>query len=238
MLSAVIGMIHSLRDALLEMIYPRGVLCIICEENSHGGLICDHCRAALDELRLRGPVCDRCGMPLAEDGGCACGRLIVTADGMRSVWRHSGAARALVHALKHDCLEDAASVMAPALAEIAASLRLPPDTLVTSVAMPESRIRARGIDHGRELAQRVAEQAGLAYRPLLKRERTGHTQQGLGREARRRNLQGAFAACPLHGETVLLIDDVLTTGATAEACVAALRSAGCGKVYVITATRA
>ena len=238
MIMRIVSQLRKIGNALLDVVYPSRVLCIVCEDNTHGGLICRHCEAALDELRLRGPVCSRCGGEITPDGRCSCGRLIVAADGMRSVWRHSGAARALVHSLKHKGVADAASVLAPAMAECITAFGLPADTVVTSVAMPKRRLLQRGIDHGQALACCVAQLAVLNYQPLLRRKHSSHTQQGLGKEARRRNLAGAFEAEPLHGETILLVDDVMTTGATAEACVTALRRAGSGKIYVITATRA
>ena len=114
---------------------------------------------------------------------------------------------------------------------------LPPDTIVTSVAMPVKRIRQRGFDHGRVLAEMVAQRLDLPYKALLVREPGGHTQRGLGREQRLRNLSGRFTGVGQTGNPVLLIDDVLTTGATAAVCTRALLDAGSGPVRVIAAAR-
>jgi len=143
-----------------------------------------------------------------------------------------------VHRLKYDGIVQAASVLAISMAEMLREALLPEDLVVTSVPMPARRRRERGIDHGRELAQCVAAQMHLPYCMLMKRSGGGRTQQGLSREKRLRNLTGAFTAELLDGRPVLLIDDVFTTGATAQICAQALRDAGAGNVWVITATQA
>lgn len=158
-------------------------------------------------------------------------------DGTHSVWRHAGAPRQLVLRLKHGGVMRAAELLAQGLVEAAQNMALPPDTVVTWVPMPDLRRRLRGIDHGRELAQRVAAVLGMPCRQLMLRcKGLRHTQEGLGRVRRQENLWGAFVSLPLEGESVLLVDDVHTTGATAYMCTRALREAGAGEIYVLTAT--
>jgi len=116
---------------------------------------------------------------------------------------------------------------------------LPKDTIVTWVTMPDKRRRKRGIDHGRVLAQCVAQRMNVpCLKLLIRREESRHTQEGLSREQRLRNLEGVFDAIPLNGENVLLVDDVHTTGATALFCTRALLSRGARSVWVLTATGA
>ena len=207
---------------LLDTLYPERVLCLCCRDRSGGELLCDDCRKRLDKLRLK-------------DNRLDASALQNEAADVRAVWRYRHEASQLVRQLKLHCVRNAAEVMAQAMAEEAARMELPPDTVVTSVAMPQRRIRQRGIDHGRMLAEMVAAQLGMPYRPLLMRSPGGHTQRGLNRRRRLANLQGRFTANPLSGEHVLLVDDVLTTGATAAVCTRVLLDAGAGSVRVIAA---
>lgn len=105
------------------------------------------------------------------------------------------------------------------------------------VPLHGARRRARGFNQACDLALHL----GLPVVHALRRTRDTHTQTTLPAEARRANVAHAFAAtrrvAALHGATVLLVDDVRTTGATLEACAEALRSAGVGEVRALTAAR-
>jgi ComF family protein len=102
---------------------------------------------------------------------------------------------------------------------------------VTSVPPDRARLRRRGVDLPGLLARKLARRSGLPYRPWLVRLRPTASQRGLTREARRTNLAGAFGvAGEVSGRRILVVDDVVTTGATAEAAVSALLAAGAGDV--------
>ena len=202
---------------LLDALYPERTACLVCARPSHGERLCPVCAAELDALRLDG----------ARDGW------------MGAAYRYQGAARKLVHQLKYGCVEDAARLLALAMTDTARGMRLPPDTVVTWVSMPERRRRMRGIDHGRLLAEHVAARLGLPCRALLERtgHGRGHTQRGLGRAARLRNLQGAFRCAGDIPPHVLLVDDVRTTGSTLRVCTACLREGGARRVETLTDCR-
>lgn len=208
---------HMLRW-LEEVLWPHGLACICCGVLSEGELLCPSCRKALRAMRL-GP----------EDAG---------EENIRSVYRYDGTAKQLVLLLKEQCLEDAAEVLAAEMAAMLNTMALPQDMILTWVTMPERRRKGRGIDHGRVLCEAVAEKTGRPVRQLLSREGKIHTQRGLDRVARLQNLANTIR-CNMHIEApVLVIDDVLTTGATVSACAEALRAAGAPQVYALTATRA
>ena len=116
-------------------------------------------------------------------------------------------------------------------------MKLPPDVVLTWVSMPKRRYLERGIDHGRLLCEAVGRRLNLPVQPLLERTGKLHTQRGLTREERLRNLSGSMICNEEIKGPVLLIDDVLTTGATASACAETLMRAGAPAVYVLTATR-
>lgn len=198
---------------LLEVLYPTGVQCLVCGRASRGMVLCRDCAEALDRSRYAG-----------RDADC------------RSVWRHEGAAAELVHQLKYQGIEAAAQLLAAGMEEALGDW--PPDAVVTWVPVSRRRLRERGVDHGRLLARAFSERTGLPCRALLRRTGERHTQQGLGRAQRLQNVVGAFAAAEAVPQTVILVDDVCTTGATAAECTGVLRGAGAQRVLTVTATRA
>jgi len=163
-----------------------------------------------------------------------------------------GAVRTLLHLLKFDDRRDLARPLSEAL--VAA---LPADEvfdLIAPVPLHWTRRLSRGYNQAALLARRVARARAVALAPglLVKRRRT-LDQARLDAEARRRNLRGSFsigrgwrrrgrrgsggATRPLEGLRVLLVDDVLTTGATAEACARTLKRAGAARVIVLAVAR-
>ncbi|MGN1021662.1 MAG: ComF family protein [Aristaeellaceae bacterium] len=221
---------------LMSAVYPRRTLCLLCGGLSHGAFLCGDCRERLETLRLTGPLCPECGHPV-RDGECRfChGQSLCR---MRSVWRHEDAALMLVHRLKYQAVADCAQPLAQGIAELARSMGLPANTVITWVTMPRRRLRERGIDHGRCLAEETARLLGMPCRQLLTRRGEGHTQHGLTRKERLKNLAGAFICEEELYQPVLLVDDVMTTSATAQRCAVSLLEAGARGVVVITATQA
>lgn len=205
---------------ITDVMFPRGAVCLACDRPSYGESLCPRCRRELKEKRLREPA-----------------RPGVFMDGLCSAWPYAGAAQTLVHRLKFDAAVDAADVLAAGMADTVRQADFPDKLLVTSVPMPAGRRRARGVDHGMELAMRVATELSLPFRPLMMRRKGVRSQRGLSRAKRLTNLQHAFDCEELHGEHILLVDDVLTTGATVISCAQTLRQAGAGGVWVVTATR-
>jgi len=114
-----------------------------------------------------------------------------------------------------------------------------PDTLVVAVPLHRWRLWSRGYNQALLIARDVAERAGLACEPdLLVRTKATPVLRGLGRKARARTVAGAFAVPPAHRatarhRTVLLVDDVFTTGATAQACAKALKRAGAAEIHLL-----
>ncbi|HYN36844.1 MAG TPA: phosphoribosyltransferase family protein [Actinomycetota bacterium] len=98
--------------------------------------------------------------------------------------------------------------------------------------------RRRGFDHAHLLAQGLGRRLGLPVVPLLERTGSDRDQVGLSAEERRQNLVGAFRARSESLASVVLVDDVLTTGATASSCARALQAAGASSVEVVVACSA
>lgn len=203
-------MIRRVLAALDAVVFPNGVQCLCCARASRGEVLCRLCRAQLEAS-------------LAPETETA------------SVWWHEGTAAQLVHLLKYEGIVTA-EVLAAAMADKLGDV--PEDLTVTWVPASEKRMRERGVDHGRMLAEALAQRIHRRAAPLLIRTGERHTQQGLDRAQRLTNVQGAFAAVGGASARVLLVDDVLTTGATARECARVLAAVGAQQVRVITATRA
>jgi ComF family protein len=187
--------------------------------------------------RIAAPVCGRCGAPVAWPVArcreCA-GRRIAFASARASV-EYDARVRALVSAWKERGLRDLASGAAGIVAEVVA---VPTRAHVITYVPPDGdRSLKRGHHPPARLARELGSRWGLPVRPLLERTRPLRPQRGLGRRERQRNVRGAFRARATHG-SVLLVDDVYTTGATVSAAATALRRSGASSVEVVTFARA
>lgn len=161
--------------------------------------------------------------------------------GARHAYLLEAPADTLVHALKYEGWPELAREMGTAMARRVE--RLAGGTLVVPVPTTERRRRRRGYNQAELLARQVAGELDRPVVDALARRRGGRTQVALHPLQRRANVQGAFAAQPgaapkLEGRPVLLVDDVLTTGATAAAAALALAQAGASAVTLVTYARA
>ncbi len=212
----------QLKKAFSEMenvIFPQEMVCLSCGCFSCGALLCEDCRLLLDARRFPG------------------GEIVPM---RQAVWVHRDLPRYLVLRLKHGKTAVCAQVLVDGMANQLGNREhtLPRGTVVTSVPMTKKMQWERGIDHGELLAQGVADRLGLPFRPLMRRVRETRQQQGLNEQERVRNVKGAFAPIEKIDFPVLLVDDVYTTGATVNACLAALRAGGASWVMVEVANRA
>ncbi len=151
-------------------------------------------------------------------------------------WAYEGAARELILALKLRGRRDAAE---PLVAGVVDAIQAAGSLAATVTWVPARRrdVWARGFDHAGVLAAGVARALGLAARPLLVRRAARPDQARLSAPERRANLLGAFGARSCSG-TVLVVDDLITTGSTARVCAGSLLSAGAERIEVAVACRA
>jgi predicted amidophosphoribosyltransferase len=218
-------------DALLSLIAPRS--CAGCA--SPGPLWCASCVAELEPVGA--PSCARCGAPTrwAVSSCRECQAFIPSFSSAWAAVAHRGAGAVLVRRWKDGGLD-----LADVAARVIEERRVPPDVdCLCAVPASPARARRRGVDGPQALACALAARWELPVRgDLIRRGSGAPPQRGLDQRARRRNLRGVFvpgARAPLR---VGLIDDVYTTGATADACARALRAGGAEHVDVLAFARA
>lgn len=206
--------------------------------------VCLACWRAL-EPRPRG-TCARCAEPLALAGPgpeCErCRRRPPPWEWARAVWEYAGPARGAVLAFKYGEVPGLAAPLAEAAVAAAGDLLIAPRPVLVPVPLHRSRARERGLDAPRELAREIGRRLGLRSAAALERPPAASTPQaGLGRAARLRNAERSFVLArpeDVFGRPAVLIDDVMTTGATATACARLLRGAGARALGVLVLARA
>jgi ComF family protein len=234
------------RFALDALLPPR---CLVCGATvGTAGALCAGCWSRMTVLGP--PCCACCGFPFEYgqgDGGSeplcgACLRERPAFARARAALRYDDASRGLIIAFKHADRTDAAPALGRWLAHAGAELLADAD-LVAPVPLHRWRLFRRRYNQAALLASHVARAAGKPLcNDLLIRKRATPTQGRLGAAQRRENVAGAFAVterrrAELKGRRVLLIDDVLTTGATAGACARALLAGGADSVDLLTLAR-
>jgi len=191
-----------------------------------------HCR------RCRTPFANR--FPLDQEGVCRlCRGGGNRFDAAYTFGSYDGTLRRLIHLLKYEGVESVAAPLGRHLSE--ALPREQNFDWIVPVPMHWRRRLQRGFNHAEVLATELARRTGIPAERGLKRNRRTAPQAQLTGAARRRNLAGAFRVADrfeVKGKRILLVDDVFTTGSTANACASALKRAGAAHVSVLTVARA
>jgi ComF family protein len=216
--------------SLVALLYPR--LCAACDRPcDEGSSFCASCAISVDPI---GEVCPRCGVPIANARGPCVGCQLDAPpyDRSRSSWLFGGSVAVAIRRCKYGDRP-----------EIFRSLgrRLPPiddsQAVIIPIPLHRKRLQERGYNQSALLALSLGRTIDVK---ALERVRDTPPQAGLKAEARRRNVAGAFLARPdrVRGRHVILVDDVITTGATIESASTELRRAGASRIDVLTLARA
>jgi ComF family protein len=220
-------------DRALDLVFPPR--CVSC--NAFGAFICGACRTTM--LPAEGPRCFTCWMPIDLRASCRrCDAHNLALSGVRSAFVYDAAARDAVLALKFRGLSAVAPQMASSMAAQLVDWA-PPVTSIVPVPLTGRRRRLRGFNQSELLAKEVARLTGipLNVRALVRRHHTAAQARSSG-DARWQNVAGAFnAGKRVPAGSVLLIDDVITTGATLNACARVLLREGAGPVFALTFAR-
>jgi ComF family protein len=224
----------------VDLVLPP--VCLACHEPlaSHAAL-CSRCWQRIDFIRE--PLCDRLGLPLpygANEVTLSSAALRRTPDygRARAVARFDGVMRDLIHGLKYSDRHELLDLFAPMLCSAGHELLASADCLIP-VPLHPWRLWRRRFNQAAMLAGRLGMATGLPVEyGALRRVRHTASQVNMTRGERRRNVDRAFALAPaqverISGRRVLLIDDVITTGATVEACARVLKAAGARDVDVL-----
>lgn len=220
---------HPAIAGLLTVLFPQENACHLCGRSAQFGVLCSRCYEQLGQQEL--PLNMRC---------------LSRADDLRAsiaCWRHRGVARRLVHHLKYSTDPRAAIVLAEGMLRALHTEEMDSCIdLIVPVPLHAEREKKRGYNQAALLAQELSTGSGIAMRQdVLFRTRFTDTLVDLDRKGRLQMMRGAFAVANpavIAQKRILLVDDVFTTGATAQACAEALKGAAAAEVYVITACRA
>ena len=239
-LAALPGMIRRLADVVLP---PR---CLSCgtATGTHQAL-CAACWSGLPMIER--PYCERLGIPFTYDHGPGVLSAEAIADPpafgkARAATRYEGPVIELVHRLKYADRVENAALMGRLMAQAGRDLLEGADILVP-VPLHRFRLWRRRFNQSALLCAEIARHSGIRHDPfLLTRRRRTSSQVGLTRNERARNVQGAFLVpeprrIDVKDRRIVLVDDVLTSGATAEACARTLLRAGAANVDVLTFAR-
>lgn len=241
--------LHPALRQLLDFVFPP--VCLGCRGPIALGdparLVCRRCRARLRVIPW--PRCPRCDFPRGTGATDAptcneCADWPPVLRCARSAVSLQPPADRLVHALKYEGWQELARFMGERMARVS----LPPDVereaaVVIPVATTRARMRERGYNQAEAIARAYAAATGRRCLPVLERTRGAETQVALQPAERRANVAGAFAvrrdaSAVLDGAHVILVDDVLTTGATVLAAADALRRGGARAVSAVSFARA
>lgn len=225
----------KLRGAALDFLFPRW--CVGC--GGEGSFLCTSCRQSLP--RIAPPLCPRCGRPYSGGGLCpGCAEWPASIDGIRSPFRFEGTVRQAVHRFKYDNLRALAKPLAELLSDYVELHPIPGEILVP-VPLHRKRLRERGYNQSGLLARELGRIMRLhVIADCLVRERHSHPQARTSTvEERRSNVLDVFTCrdSRLRDRKVLLIDDVSTSGATLDACAAAVKRSGATSVWALVLAR-
>lgn len=228
--------------AVLDIVFPP--VCLLCEARALKKGFCEECAGLIEKQRITSPTCTICGIPFTSSRGVdhPCGRCVEERPSFtsaRSAFVFDGKVLDAIHKLKYG---GDTSVAAPLAGLVRGSIgggKSP--CMVIPVPLHPGRLRERGFNQSlliaRELSRLVA--MPLVYNQLKRTRDTGQ-QVGLKAVERKKNVSGAFTLVEpvlFKGTKVLLVDDVITTGATLNECSKVLKRAG-AEVLALTVARA
>lgn len=210
----MLEVLTKFKEIVLDILIPKS--CLGCGKERK--YICDKCEVFLSEVNMMG---------------------LGDQSHIMSVWEYEGLMEKLIWKIKYDGMYDIISELVEK-AFLKIELNLPADTYITYVPMYKKRQRERGFNQAELIAKKVGEITKREVVPLLTKKKDNKSQVGLNPKERIENVSGVFAAATLskvQPYSILLVDDVYTTGATMAECIKTLKKAGVKKVWGFTLAR-
>ena len=226
----------NLKNGVIGALFPTNLTCELCGRDVFdNGYFCENCKEEIVEIGE--DICERCGRRNVEKPyGCSSCSKTKFLDLSRSVYLYEGGAERLVKKFKYDDCRYLAKYFAKKLKKIYLQNFFAPD-IITFVPMTAFSEYDRGYNQSRLLAEALSEEVGVVCAEVLEKVKSTSHQSGLDHDERQKNLKNAFALTEkklVKGKKVLLIDDVLTTGATADEIAGVLKGGGAKSVYLMT----
>lgn len=222
----------SVKNEIVRMLFPDDIKCIVCGReitpNRYG--LCDDCK-----LEINDNYCVRCGRHKVGIGDYCdeCAKMPLYFDEARSAVNYDGNAKDLIRRLKYGNAVYLVNTLSQYMLDVLLFSDWQADC-ITFVPMHKSRQKKRGYNQAERLAYALADRVDLPCKRLLEKTKKTINQARLDRAERLETIKGSFSIigeCPEH---VILVDDVMTTGATVNECSKMLKSGGAKVVYVLT----
>ena len=226
---------------LKNLLFPRKLKCIFCAEELSDFSNNNTCEECINKLPYIKNACERCGGELLEglEGVCYnCFANNFNFENVRSVFSYDDNIVNLIHKFKYSGRKFLASSIAEYMSLVLTSWNIKVD-LITSVPLHENREKERGYNQSKLLAENIAKKHNLDYKDLCVKIVDNPAQATLDAKSRRENVKGAYTINKdfkniVKDKTILLIDDIYTTGSTSSEVSGVLKSSGAKKVYVLT----
>lgn len=227
---------NKLSKILKKYFYNPKWRCIACGKEVFEGNFCEDCKK---ELPFNdGIICEHCGRKVkASEQYCStCKGILVSIDKCRSAFNYAPPISTLIKRMKYDNCKYIAQILSEYLAPLYFKHYFNADIL-TYIPMTDKARKKRGYNQGQLLAQATSQRVGVPVVECLIKVKNTDRQAKLNRAERLKNLSGAFKVRDkkeIKDKTVLIIDDVTTTGATAQAAAEKLKKAGAKMVYLLS----
>lgn len=225
--------VNFLKEAVEETLWATR--CVICDEQ--GTLLCNTCKQNLPYID-QNLACPHCGEPYGIQQCCSCTLHPLPFVSCRSVFSLEESTRAIVRAYKDQGEQRLAVFMGQHIAQLVSPEERRAIQLIAYIPAAKSAYRRRGFDHAEKIAKEVSVSLGIPACNVFMRPKS-IDQRKLGRKERLSNMEGRFKVLPGISlpRTMLIIDDVFTTGATLCAATETLKEAGVVRVYCATFAR-
>ncbi len=229
-------------DTFLDILFPPSPYCLTCKSTltATDFIICSDCKNKIEPIK--GALCNKCGKPLSDDFALCYDCISNDYDFIkaRSYGTYNGILKKLIYEFKYRGRQEIAEILGRLIYDLFAVLSWPNFDYIIPVPLHPQRQRERGFNQSYLLGKFLSSKAKIPIFTGLKRIKPTKHQTLLDKKLRYENLAGAFAVNSkgkIYGKTLLLVDDVYTTGATTGECSKVLIESGAEAVYVLTCAR-